>query len=323
MTTSKRIKLKITTDESAAFFLKWELPHFHREFEIVTNAGPDVILLSFAPRSLISDLDLPAYKRVALLIPGYVNPFYDLDQRHELLKLIEEHYDLALVNPGPVKIALSTSAKLVSHPFSVDVDKLAKVRRVRKSLDSLLHVSADAPHKDWERSERIMRSTGLPFEVFPPRQQPTKDITLRDRIMWRYNKYIVRSISPTAAFRRNFGYVSHAATIAKYGDYDAFVHIARQKPLLDRLDGKYTAALLEAGVTGAIIFWHDTYNDGNDFETIFAISAETEQAAKEILEIRKSIDIEKHSKDTIEEISARCHPARVVRERREAIEAIL
>jgi hypothetical protein len=323
MTTSKRIKLKITIDESAAFFLKWELPYFHREFEIVTNAGPDVVLLSYAPRSLISDLNLPAYKRVALLIPGYVNPYYDLDQRHELLKLIEEHYDLALVNPGPVEIALSTSRKLVSHPFSVDVDKLAKVRRVRKSLDSLLHVSADAPHKDWERSERIMRSTGLPFEVFPPRQQPTARTTFRDRIMWRFNKYIVHSVSPTAAFRRNFGYVSHAATIAKYGEYDAFVHIATEKPLLDRLDGKYTAALLEAGVTGAIIFWHDTYNDGNDFETIFAIPAETEQAAKEILEIRKSTDIERHSQATSLEMADRCHPANVVQKRRKAIEAIM
>jgi len=141
--------------------------------------------------------------------------------------------------------------------------------------------------------------------------------------MWRYNKYIVRFISPTTAFRRNLGYASHSATIEKYVEYDGFVHIAKQKQILDRLDGKYTAALLEAGVTGAIIFWHDTYSDGNDFETIFSVSAEPEVAATQIMEIRQNISIEDHSRRTIEEISDRCHPAHIVRRRREAIEGIL
>jgi hypothetical protein len=168
-----------------------------------------------------------------------------------------------------------------------------------------------------------MKQTGLPFEVFPQRENGKNGVSMRDRIMWRYNKYIVHSISPTAAYRKNLGYVSHATTMQKYVEHDGFVHIARQKPMPDRLDGKYTAALLEAGVTGSLLFWHDTYNDGNDFESVFSLSSDPETAAKQILDIRSNLDIESHSKRTSDEISERCHPAGVVMQRREAIEEIL
>ena len=319
-----KIKLKIIADQGAQFFLRWELPYFKREFEIVSKPGPDVVLMTYAPGRLGDDLDVPALKRVAFLIPGFdFNPYHNLEQRNETLDLIDKHYDLVFVNPGPVEKALSPSPKLVSHPFSVDVDRLLRVRKVRTSLDSLLHVSADAPQKDWERSERIMQLTGLPHEVYPPRHVPETMITWRDRLRWRYNKYVVKTISPTVAFRRNLGYMSHAATIERYIRYDGFVHIAKERPHPIRIDGKYTAALLEAGVTGAIVFWHDTFADGNDFETIFSLPVEPEAAARKIVEIRSGIAVEAHSRRTMEEIGDRCHPANVVRERREAIEAIL
>lgn len=322
---SSKIKLKVVADEGAAFFLKWELPYLKREFKIVSEAGPDVVLMSFAPYDLAEFIEIPALRRVAYLVPGYVNPYYNEEQKSSLLKLIDEHYDLVFVNPGPIKIALSSSDKLVTHPFSVDVDNLRAAAKARRSINSLLHVSADAPQKDWKRSEKIMKLTGLPYEVFPSREnkESTKPVSLKDRIAWRYNKYIVGSISPTTAFRRNMGYVSHAKTIRKYAEHDGFVHIAKPKRLIDRLDGKYTAALLEAAATGAITFWHDSYKDGNDFDTIFSMPSDPEEAAADVLKIRGSIDIRRHSKTTMEEIGDRCHPERICRARKIAIEKVV
>lgn len=320
----ERVKLKIIADQGARFFLRWELPYFRREFDLVSEPAPDVVLLNYAPGRLGGDLHLPALRRVAFLIPGFdFNPYHNLDQREETLRLIDEHYDLIFVNPGPVANALAPSNKLASHPFSVDVERLMKVRRVRRGIESLLHVSADAPQKDWERSEEIMRLTGLRYEVYPPRVAPARNVTWRDRVLWRYNKYLVKTVSPTTAFRRNLGYASHASTISKYTEHDGFVHIAKEKPHPIRIDGKYTAALLEAGVTGAIVFWHDTFRDGNDFETVFTLPVETQAAADRILEIRNSIDIEKHSRLTSEEFRERCHPGKILQLRKEAILGLL
>jgi hypothetical protein len=324
MALKQKIRLMILADRGAQFFLKWELPYFRKEFELVSNPGADVVLLNFAPGRLGADLDLPALRRCAFLIPGFdFNPYHNMDQRKASLDLIERHYDLIFVNPGPIEEALNPSAKLVSLPFSIDIDRLCSVRRLRRSIESLIHVSADAPQKDWERSEQVMGLTGLRYEVYPPRRSKSERITWSDRLRWRYNKYLVKALAPTTAFRRNLGYLSHAATIRRYCEYDGFVHVAKEKPDPIRIDGKYTAALLEAGATGAIVFWHDTFGIGTDFETIFSVPVEPESAAKKILEIRERIDVADHSRRTMEEIADRCHPSRVVSARRRAIERIL
>lgn len=319
-----KVKLKIFVKNAALYFLKWELPYFEKEFELVDEPGTDVVSFAFGPDVLAESANVPALKRVAVLFPGFdFNPYHNLGQREETLATIKDSYDLVFVNPGPVHDALVSSGKLVSHPFSVDVDKILKFKRIRRSLDSLVHVSADSPQKDWERSLKIMELTGLPHEVYPPRVKPDKKITLMDRIKWRYNKYIVQTVAPTKAFRTNLGYVDHLSTIKKYVEYDGFVHIAEEKPLPHHLDGKYTAALFEAGITGAIVFWHDTFGTGNDFESVFALSKEPETAAGQILEIRKGIDVERHSRLTSEEIADRCHPQKIVAFRRRLIEGLL
>src|SRR4051812_29361228 len=121
-----KIKLRLLVAEGADYFLRWELPYFQRHFELVSEPADDVVLMNFAPRKLGLDLELPALKRVVVLMPGYVNPYYDLEQRAEMLDMLEKHYDLALVNPGPLEIALSSCTKVISHPFSVDIDTLRR-----------------------------------------------------------------------------------------------------------------------------------------------------------------------------------------------------
>lgn len=317
-----KTKLKIVVDK-ASYFLDWEIPYFRKEFDLVDEPSENAIVLAFGPDVLEFSAKLPALKRTAVLFPGfYYNPYHNLECRQKMLELVENHFDVIFVNPGPIEEALKLSNKIVSHPFSVDVDKILKFKKVRKSLTSLIHVSADSPQKDWERSKQIMELTGLKNEVYPPRSSIPK-ITWKDRIMWRYNKYVTQKFNPTKAFRTNIGYVSHRTVIRKYSEYDGFVHVAAEKQLLEHIDGKYTAALLEAGVTGSVIFWHDTLNLGNNFETVIHLPKDIDKAASEILHIRKNLDVERQSEKTSQEISDTCHPEKVVAFRRKTIERFI
>lgn len=319
-----KVKLKLLFNHKAAYFINWELPHFQANFELVDEASEDAVLFAYGPDAFFEAVDLLALKRVGILFPGFdFNPYHNEETRATTLDLIRDRYDAVFVNPGPVEAALEPSGKTFSHPFSIDVDKLRKFRRIRKDIKSLVHVSADSPQKDWERSEQIMKLSGLRYEVYPPRKKEERAVTIADRIRWRYNKYIVSKISPTRAFRHTLGYVDHEQTIRKYVEYDGFVHIAAEKPLPNHLDGKYTAALFEAAVTGSIVFWHDTFGSGNDFETIFSLPKEPDEAASEIVKIASSIDVEKISAATSDEVSDRCDPKKVVEYRRKVIESIL
>lgn len=61
---------------------------------------------------------------------------------------------------------------------------------------------------------------------------------------------------------------------------------------------KVTASLIEAGVSGAIVFWHDTWSLGNGLQTVFDPLVSTAEAARENLQIRASIDVARHSRAT-------------------------
>lgn len=104
------------------------------------------------------------------------------------------------------------------------------------------------------------------------------------------------------------GYVDHGRVMRKYLAYDGFVHVAKdiRSPLY--IDGKYTASLVEAGVSGALLFWHDTLALGNEHETVFALPLDPKEAATAILDIRGSVDVARHSRATREEMSAKYHP---------------
>jgi hypothetical protein len=117
-----------------------------------------------------------------------------------------------------------------------------------------------------------------------------------------------------------YGYVDHKEVVKKYQRYDAFVHVASDiKNPQDGIDGKYTAALIEAGLTGAILFWHDTYNLGNGLETAFNLPLDPKKAAEQILTIRNSIDVFEHSRRTHEEIMDTFNPVKSVKIRAQKI----
>lgn len=302
--------------ENATHFLKWELPYFKKYFELVDEPSSDAVLFVFGPDALATGAMLPARLRTTLIFPGFsYNPYHNLVHRHGMQRVVDEHYDILFANPGPIAEAFKDCPKLRICPFSVDTDRIS-VRRFRKSIDSLIHISANYPQKDWTRSRDTMQLTGLKYDVFPPRER-----SLARRIARRIKNELVDNNRVTNAPLLHAGYDSHDTVIRKYSEYDGFVHIAGETPPF--VDGKYTATLLEAGLTGSILFWHDTLGLGNDFETIFSLPKDPQSAAEEILIIRRSIDVETHSRLTAEEVRERVNPDKVMRMRFEAIREML
>lgn len=302
--------------EKATHFLNWEIPYFKKYFDVVETPSNDSILFVFGPDALASGAKLPARLRVALLFPGFgYNPNHNLIHKYGMERVIDEYYDLIFANPGPIAQAFENSPKLRLCPFSINTDIIG-VKQYRKSINNLLHASADYPQKDWTRNKEVMRLTGLPYEVFPPRERTLPQRAWRRVKLRAHQAGIIRN-----APLLHMGYENHELVVNKYHEYDSFVHIAAQTP--PYVDGKYTATLLEAGLTGAILFWHDTWELGNDFETIFSLPLDPAEAAREIIQIRKNIDVEKHSRRTAEEIRDRVNPDNVMRIRFQAIQEFL
>lgn len=303
----------------ATHFLRWEMVEFAKYFELVDRPSSDAALLSFGPDVLDKAVEIPARKRFAVLFPGFGrNPVHNLELREAQCKVIKK-FDQIFINPGPLEIAYAAMDNITLYPFSVDTD-MVTCKAYRYDIKSLLHVSNDGPQKDWQRSERIMQKTGLKYEIFPPRDKAFLDNQVRRNTL--KNKLRTKfGITPKQYLP--YGYVDHAMVIKKYQQYDGFVHIAAEIPHPSVLDGKYTASLIEAGLTGAILFWHDTFNLGNGLETVFNLPKNEEKAAEMVLDIKKSIDVRAHSKRTREEMLATFNPARSVGIRAEKILSLL
>jgi hypothetical protein len=302
----------------------------------VEEADKDTVVLAYASDVLEYATSFPCSIRTALIFPGFgFRPYCEPADRAYMSGLINQHYQIAFVNPGPMEESFRDTGKLVVHPFSIDLARLPF--KPRQQLNTLLHASAiGSMKKDWMRSVRVMQKTGLKWEIFPPRPLVDESGALVEPVAappslpekLRQQLAVLRNRYWHPIYRRTLkwglppillptGYLSHDTLIKRYQQYDGFVHIAKDNP--PATDAKYTATLLEAGATGALLFWHDTLGLGNDFETIFNLPLDPALAAAEILQIRENINIEQHSRRTAEEIRDRCNPERVMRIRYDAI----
>lgn len=291
--------------DKASHFLRWERDEFARYFDLVDHPSPRALLMTFGPDVLKSGAALPARQRFAVLFPGFsFNPVRNATLLAEQAELIAAHYAQVFINPGPLELAYAAIPNLTLYPFSVDTS-LVRMIRPRTSLDSLLHVSQANPQKDWPRSESIMKKSGLRYEVFPPRDSARLEAH-RAAIVLQNSRRTALNLDVVAPLP--VGYFDHRETVEKYREYDGFVHVAAEVGHPEFIDGKYTASLIEAGVTGAILFWHDTWGLGNGLETVFNLPKDTYEAAAEIREIRGSLDIERHSRLTSEEMAATFSP---------------
>jgi hypothetical protein len=297
----------------ASHFARWELPFWERHFTLVDAPHPGAVLVAFGPDVLFEAARLPASRRYAVLFPGFgSNPLHDLALRARQLAVLNDHFAGVFVNPGPLEIAFSSLAHLHRYPFSVDSGAIP--HRTRTRIASLLHASADFPQKDYPRQLATLKATGLPYEVFPPRPLPL--ITRPGSPLHRPEKalrfYAARAWAKTKRGRATAAhpaYRSSAELHKRYLEHDAFVHIAGDIADPVYLDGKYTATVMEAALSGSIVFWHDTFGLGNDYETVIELPLEPQGAAKVIVEVAQSIDVALHSRLTREEFLERNDPA--------------
>jgi hypothetical protein len=288
----------------ATHFLRWELPEFQKYFNIVKEPSDKTILISFGPDILEEASKLPALERFAVLFPGFGhNPLYNNQIKKIHFKAIK-NFKGVFINPGPLEIAYHGLKNIYIYPFSVDTN-LVKLKRYRNRIKSLIHVSNDGLQKDWERSESIMKLTKMKYEVYPPRNSRFYDREVRINNI----KNKLRSIvNLQTKIYLPHGYVSHEKVIKKYQKYDGFVHVARDIKHQVLIDGKYTASLIEAGLTGSILFWHDTFSLGNSLKTVFSVPLDPDEAAEEIKRIAATINVKQHSKDTRREMLETFNP---------------
>lgn len=313
--TKKKPKLHIFVKQ-ATHFLEWERLEFEKYFNLVNRPAEDTLLMVFGPDALEEGAKLPALKRFATLFPGFGhNPLYSEKNQSLHRGLIENYYDRVYINPGPLELAYKNLDNVEQYPFSVDTRKVTYLGP-RKSVKRIVHVSSDYPQKDWIRSQEIMEKTGLRYEVFPPRDDGFYEKDMRRNAL--KNK-MRRVIGLTEHKMMPKGYVEHSTIVKKYQKNDAFIHVARDIKDEVFIDGKYTACLIEAGLTGCILFWHDTFGLGNNLETVFSLPLDTDKAAAEIKRILASIDIEEHSRKTHEEMLRVFNPEVSVRTRAESM----
>ena len=324
MKIASKPRLKIVVDQAAHFF-RWEKPFLENHFEIVEKADENTLLYAFGPDVLSVAAALPALRRTIMLFPGFgLNPYHNLEYRQLALALINNYYDLVFINPGPLEVAYNFSKKVLLCPFTID-QNLIGCHSYRKTIKSLLHVSNPSPQKDWQRSCEIMQRTQLNYSVYPPRNQYGNTIARKTMIKHRINNFLEQKNIPfriNVSLLENCGYIDHKKVIKKYQQYDGFVHVASDVKSYN-IDGKYTACTMEAGLTGSIVFWHDTYQLGNDFETFFDLPLEPQHAAEQILKISQNIDVEKHSKLTREEVLDKCDIKRSIDFRAKKIKDLL
>jgi hypothetical protein len=299
----------------ATHFLRWELPEFSKYFEIVEEPNTDIPILVFGPDVLEEAIHLPARKRYAVLFPGFGhNPVYNKEIRQKHKKLISQ-YNTVFINPGPLEIAYKGLKNIKFYPFSVDVQKV-KYTKPRTHIKKIIHISSDYPQKDWQRSEEIMKKTKLNWEVYPSRASSENWFS---KFYDAANRYVYNITSLEIFKKPPHGYVSHAAIIRKYKKNDAFIHVAKDIKDPIYIDGKYTATLIEAGLSGCIIFWHDTFGLGNTLETVFELPLDTNEAASMITEISKTINVKEHSLRTHQEMLKKFNPVDSVKVRANAI----
>lgn len=292
----------------ATHFLRWELSEISKYFTLVDKPSEDIPLLCFGPDVLQESSELPARYRYAVLFPGFGhNPVYNDDIKKMHRRIISSKFKSVFINPGPLEIAYKGLDNIKFYPFSIDTS-LVKYKGPRKNIKKLIHVSSDYPQKDWRRSEEIMKRTGLKSEVYPQRRPDRVGLI----------GLILGSKSGVESTHSG-KYVDHSDVITKYNEADAFVHVARdiKDPLY--IDGKYTASLIEAGLTGCILFWHDTFNLGNNLKTVFSLPLDPTEAAAEIKRVIRTIDVKAHSEMTHSEMLANFNPENSVRIRAEVI----
>ena len=231
---------------------------------------------------------LPRSSLTGLFLPGIGHIGNPITRRGnaEAMRGIAGHCNTVLVQSGHMQLVLPDATVM---PHYIDLEGVQS--RVRTCISSIIHAGVMGLKKERYRQKAVMERSGLPWSFFPPNG---------------VHRYIKRD-----------EYLEHIL------EADAFVHCAQYGDYGD-LDGKYTASLLEAAAGGAICFWHDAFDMGNDFKSIIQVPSDPDEAAEIIKSYaqRRPKSIAYLSRKAMKEIRSKCDPKKAAEFVRKVCEGV-
>jgi hypothetical protein len=281
-------------------FAKWEKVEFQKHFSCVGEAcnpnsiKADDVLMVYSSRWIPRFEKVRCRAKFCMLFPGWnFDPFVRKDYKQTRIINSALQYTSIFVNEGPIWEVMRGKPKTHLVPYSVDNSKFQKRRR-RLQFKCIIQVARDEPYKGRYISEAAMKMMPFEWRLYPPN---TGDM----------NNMLPWSTLPEI-----------------YQNADGFLspNMIGPRPYF-RVDAKYNAATMEAGLSGCIIFWHDCMNLGNSFETVFPISLDPKEIAERIQDVVGSIDLDKHSTLTAQEFYEKCNAESAVRAKVEIMKRYL
>jgi hypothetical protein len=260
------------------FHFSWMNDEFRKHFrEVIVTSNPwfpanedDVLLVNAC---LGSFYNLACKRKFGILLPGFGFHPYKRPEQFNEMKPVFAKYDAIFCDEAPVGEAVKRDGTCKNFHYvpicanSCDFKKTRKREKFRK----IIQVASHGAEKGRDVSKQAMKL--LPYEC---------ELIPRDN-----ESYFQRS---------------QEQMIASYQEADGFLHPGRVGPAPGYfVDAKYTVSLIEAALSGCIIFWHDAMNHGNSMETVFEVSLDPKEIADKIQQVVGSIDLDAHSTKTANE----------------------
>lgn len=260
------------------FHFSWMNEEFKKYFkEVIVTSNPwlpvmedDVLLVNAC---LGSFHDMKCKHKFGILLPGFGFHPYMHPEQFDAMKHMYPKYDAIFCDEAPVGAAVARDGTCKNfHIVPICCNShVYKKTRVRDKFKRIIQVASCGHEKGRDISRAAMQLMPYEWELYPKETQLYGSIP-----------------------------IGHMVDI--FQNADGFLHPSKIGPPPGYwTDAKYTVSLIEAGMSGCIIFWHDIMKHGNSMETVFEVSLNPLEIAERIQEVVGSIDLEKHSQKTSEE----------------------
>jgi len=271
------IDRRLVIAQRSGFHFSWLNEEFKKHFRevIVTN---DVSFPACREDVLFVNAHLGGFQNIGcglkfgVLYPGFCFHPWKRPEQFDELKSIFSRYDGVFCHEGPVWESAKRDGTCPNFhlvPFCANTNGFKKTRK-RDKFRRIIQVASPYEHKGRDISEAAMRLMPYEWELIPHKDQGF--------------------------------YVDYSILSDIYQNADGFLHPGRVGPAPGHFcDGKYTVSLIEAALSGCIIFWHDAMELGNSMKTVFEVSLDPKEIAEKIQEVVNGIDLETHSTKTAEE----------------------
>lgn len=289
-------------------FLRWEIEEFKKHFKaVIQTKNPsrwleeEDVLLTCATPSFLKFQNLKCRAKFGILYASMkLRPQHPSFKERKAYRVICEaatKYNAVFGHNGPVWEAFKDSCpNFFLHRYSA-ADSLFKKTRTREEFKRVIHLAREASFKGRHISEAVMPLLPYDGEVLPSKSD------LQDPS----NHYVKAKTGYVLDWKKDLPSIYQAA--------DGFLSpsVIGPPPKYD-VDGKYTQATLEAGLSGCIIFWNDCMNLGNCFDTVFKLPSENPKEIAEFIQSTiKNLDTEEHSQKTAKEFYEKCNAAESVK----------